>query len=78
MGLWKMTMLKEVEVKALQLPQVERGHLVHDLLLSLDSPVTDPDKYELEVQNRIARIREHSTEGIPAEQVFTSIDNKYS
>ena len=52
-----MTMLQEIETKAMQLPYSERGHLVCDLLSTFEQPVSDSDVYEKEIQQRIASIK---------------------
>ena len=65
-----MTILKEIEAKAIQLPYSERGHLVHDLLLTFEQPTNDSDAYEKEIQKRIAGIKSGTAKGIPASQVW--------
>jgi putative addiction module component (TIGR02574 family) len=72
-----MTTLKEIENKAMRLTSAERGHLVHDLILSFDHSDNYSDNYEEEIQRRIASIKSGTAKGTPANQVFSFIENKY-
>ncbi|MDD5597613.1 MAG: addiction module protein [Victivallaceae bacterium] len=72
-----MTMFKEIENKAMQLTSMERGHLVHDLILSFDRADNYPDDYEKEIQRRITNIKSGTAKGTPANQVFSFIENKH-
>jgi len=73
-----MTVLEEIESKAIKLPKSERGHLIHDLLLTLDQPSNDSDAYEQEIQRRIEAIKLGSAKGTPVDQVFSLVENKYA
>ena len=73
-----MTMLQEIEKKAMQLPYSERGHLVYDLLSTLEQPINDSDMYEKEIQQRIASIKSGVAAGTPADRVFSMVENKYA
>jgi putative addiction module component (TIGR02574 family) len=73
-----MTMLEEIESKAIKLPLSERGHLVHDLLMTLDQASNDSDAYEKEIQKRIKSIKFGSAKGTPVDQVFSLVENKYA
>lgn len=73
-----MTILEEIESKAIKLPKSERGHLIHDLLLTLDQPSNDSDAYEQEIQRRIDAIKSGSAKGTPMDQVFSLVENKYA
>lgn len=73
-----MTILEEIESKAVKLPKSERGHLIHDLLLTLDQPSNDSDAYEQEIQRRIDAIKSGSAKGTPMDQVFSLVENKYA
>ena len=73
-----MTMLQEIETKAMQLPYSERGHLVYDLLSTFEQPVSDSDAYEKEIQQRIAAIKSGTAVGTPVKQVFSIVENKYA
>ncbi len=46
--------------------------------MSHEPHITASEKNESEIQRRIEQIKQSSTTGIPAEQVFKFIDNKYS
>ena len=73
-----MTILQEIEEKAMQLPYSERAHLVHDLLSTFEEPGNRPvDAYEKEIQQRIATIKSGSAVGTPVDQVFSIVENKY-
>ena len=74
-----MTVLQEIEEKAMQLPYPERARLVHDLLSTFEKPENRPvDAYEKEIQLRIATIKSGSAAGTPVEQVFSIVENKYA
>jgi Putative addiction module component len=73
-----MTTLEEIEAKAMQLPSLERGHLAHDLLSTLEDPANDSDAYEKEIQRRITRIESGKAIGIPANKVFSLVENRYA
>ena len=74
----KMTILQEIETKAMQLPYSERGHLVCDLLSTLEQPINYSDAYEKEIQQRIASIKSGAAVGTPIDQVFSMVENKYA
>jgi hypothetical protein len=73
-----MTVLQEIETKAMQLPYSERGHLVYDLLSTFEQPISDSDAYEKEIQQRIASIKSGVAASTPADQVFSMVENKYA
>ena len=68
----------EIENQAMQLTHADRGRLVHDLIVSFDYPVNDPDEYEHEIQRRVASIKSGSAKGIHVKDVFSLIENKYA
>lgn len=72
-----MTTLEEIEAKAMKLPSLKRGHLAHDLLSTLEDPENDSDAYEKEIQRRITKIKSGKAIGIPANQVFSIVENRY-
>jgi putative addiction module component (TIGR02574 family) len=78
MEVFKMTVLQEIEKKAMQLPYSERGHLVYDLLSTFEQPISNSDAYEKEIQQRIAAIKSGTAVGAPADQVFSVVENKYA
>jgi hypothetical protein len=59
----------------MQLPYSERGHLVYDLLSTLEQPINDSDMYEKEIQQRIASIKSGAAIGTPVNQVFSIVEN---
>ena len=73
-----MTILQEIETKAMQLPYSERGHLVYELLATLEPPMSDSDAYEKEIQQRIAAIKSGTAVGRSVNQVFSTVENKYA
>ena len=73
-----MTILEEIESKAVKLPKSDRGHLIHDLLLTLDQQSDDTDAYEQEIQRRIEAIKSGSAKGTPIDQLFSLVENKYA
>ena len=73
-----MTVLQEIETKAMQLPYSERGHLVYDLLSTFEQPINDSDAYEKEIQQRIDAIKSGTAIGTPVDQVFSVVENKYA
>ncbi len=73
-----MSVLQEIEAKAMQLPYSERGHLVYDLLSTFEQPISDSDAYEKEIQQRITAIKSGIAIGTPANQVFSVVENKYA
>ena len=73
-----MAILKKVENQAMRLSDTDRGRLVHDLISSFNKPISNPDEYEDEIQQRIAKIKSGTAKGISTDQVFSIIENKYA
>lgn len=72
-------MLDELEAQAMKLPPLERGELVHRLLLSLDGePDGTPEEiakaWDEEIARRVAEIEAGTAVLIPEEEVFAEID----
>ena len=73
-----MSILKEIENQAMQLSDTDRGRLVHDLISSFNQPISNPDRYEDEIQQRIAKIKSGTAKGISTDQIFSIIENRYA
>lgn len=52
-----MKLLEEIESKAVSLSVEENEHLIHDLIVSIDSQKKIDDDFELEIQRRISTIK---------------------
>ena len=63
--------LKQIEVEALHLSEVERAELAQKLLLSLDSPASGEiaEEWLAEAQRRAKELDEGKVRAIPAEEV---------
>lgn len=72
-----MTLIEEIENKALTLTEQDRGHLIHDLIQSLDEGKSQSDDFEAEIQRRIEKIKSGKAFGVSAEDVFSRIEGKY-
>jgi putative addiction module component (TIGR02574 family) len=73
-------MLDELEAQAMKLPPLERGELIHRLLVSLDGePEGTPEEiakaWDEEIARRVADMEAGRTEWVPAEEVFREIDS---
>lgn len=72
-------MLDELEAQATKLPPLERGELIHRLLVSLEGePDGTPEEiakaWDEEIARRVAEIDAGMAVLIPEEQVFAEID----
>lgn len=72
-----MTILEEIETKAMKLPPSERGRLIHDLLSTFEKPGNDVDAYEKEIIERINAIKSGAATGTSVDNVFSFVENKY-
>ncbi len=71
--------LEKVTHDALDLPQRQRARLAHTLLLSIDDE-PDPDvtaAWDAEIKRRVDEIRSGQVKGIPVEEVFGQLRDKY-
>ena len=74
------TTFKQLTHEALELPVQERAKLAHVLITSIDE-VTDGDMssaWDAELKKRVQEIREGRVKGIPAEEVFARLVEKYN
>ena len=74
-----MASVTEVEKQALNLTEKERAALAHKLLVSLEGvPEEDVDEaWDAEIEKRVARIKEGTAKGRPADEVFRDIRSRY-
>jgi len=72
--------LKELTKKVLSLPVQERAELAHNLIQSIDSDVGQDvsSSWDVELEKRVHEINEGKVKGIPAEEVFANLREKYS
>jgi putative addiction module component (TIGR02574 family) len=71
--------LEKVTHDALDLPQRQRARLAHTLILSIDDE-SEPDVtavWDAEIKRRVDEIRSGQVKGIPAEEVFAQLSDKY-
>jgi len=71
--------LKQLTHEALELSTQERAELAHILIASIDENA-DGDissDWDLELKERVREIREGKVKGIPAEDVFAKLKEKY-
>lgn len=71
--------LKQLTHDALELPVEERARLAHDLIASIDES-TDIDMssaWNEELKKRVRDIKQDRVKGIPAEEVFAKLGEKY-
>lgn len=73
------TALKQLTHEALELPVQERAELAHILIASIDesSDSEVSSAWEIELKKRVREIREGNVKGIPAEEVFAKLEEKY-
>ena len=70
-----MSILTEVEEKAMGLPKAERGQLASRLIASLGSPFPDDDEDVMEIAaRRDTEMDEHPETTVSEEDFWTSID----
>ena len=71
--------LKELTNKVLSLPVQERAELAHSLIQSIDSDAEQDvsSAWDVELEKRVSEIREGKVKGIPAEEVFAKLMEKY-
>jgi putative addiction module component (TIGR02574 family) len=74
-----MASVTEVEKQALNLTEKERAALAHKLLVSLEGvPEEGVDEaWDAEIEKRVARIKEGTAKGRPADEVFRDIRSRY-
>ncbi len=73
------TTLEKVTHDALDLPQQQRAKLAHTLIVSIDDK-TEQDvasAWDAEIKRRVDEIRSGKVKGIPAEEVFAKLREKY-
>ena len=73
------TALKQLIHDALELPTQERAELAHILIASIDDDVEEDISFDwdMELKKRVHEIREGRVKGIPAEDVFAKLREKY-
>lgn len=69
-----MTVLQEIESKALSLSSNEKGQLIHDLIIAMDGESRFSGDYEREIQERIQKINSGHAIGTTASEVFSKIE----
>lgn len=70
--------LKQLKDKALELSEMERAELAHDLLISLDGPA-DPgasEAWAAEIQRRVDEIDSAAVELVGADEVCSRIQER--
>ena len=72
-----MTLLQEIESKALTLSISERGKLIRNLLTTIDNQSDYSNDFEKEIQERVNKIKSGTAVGIPVIDVFSNIEEKY-
>ncbi len=73
------TVMKQLTRDALELSIQDRAELAHILITSIDESA-DGDissEWDLELKKRVREIREGKVKGIPAEEVFAKLEEKY-
>jgi len=72
------TTLKQITDVALGLPLQERSELAHLILASIDNDRNDlSTDWDIELKKRVIDIRQGRVQGIPAEDVFAKLEEKY-
>lgn len=73
------TTLKQLTHDALELSTHERAELAHILIASIDGDVDEDisSDWDLKLKKRVHEIREGRVKGIPAEDVFAKLREKY-
>jgi ATP-dependent Clp protease ATP-binding subunit ClpA len=69
-----MTVLQEIKNKAFTLSPLEKGQLLHDLILNLDGGIRYSGDFEKEIRKRIKKIKSGKAVGISAVDVFSKIE----
>jgi putative addiction module component (TIGR02574 family) len=71
--------MKQLMHDALELSVKERAKLAHILITSIDemSDENVSSRWDDELKKRVREIREGSVKGIPAEEVFARLEDKY-
>ncbi len=69
-----MTVLQEIENKALGLSLLERGQLIHDLIVNIDGKTETSGDFEKEIQKRIKKIKSGKAIRISAVEVFSKVE----
>jgi putative addiction module component (TIGR02574 family) len=71
--------MKQLMHDALELSVKERAKLAHILITSIDemSDENVSSRWDDELKKRVREIREGSVKGIPAEEVFARLEEKY-
>jgi putative addiction module component (TIGR02574 family) len=73
------TALKQLTHDALELSVQERAKLAHILITSIDEKAEGDisSAWDVELKKRVQEIREGKVKGIPAEEVFAKLEEKY-
>ncbi|MCC5844927.1 MAG: addiction module protein [Verrucomicrobia bacterium] len=74
-----MSTVQEARSMVMTLSASERASLAHELILSLDDPMDTQltASQEVEIQRRLAVVREGTASGRPANEVFADVRKKY-
>jgi putative addiction module component (TIGR02574 family) len=74
-----MSKVQEARSMVMTLSASERTSLAHELILSLDDPMDAQltASQEVEIQRRLAVVREGNASGRPANEVFADVRKKY-
>ncbi len=73
------TVMKQLTHEALELSVEERAELAHILITSIDGNTGEDvsSAWDLELDKRVREIREGKVDGIPSEEVFAKLKEKY-
>ncbi len=71
--------VEQLTHNALELPVRERARLAHILIASIDEKSEEDISFawDVELENRVREIQTGKVTGIPAEEVFAKIKEKY-
>ena len=68
-----MTLLEELETKAMSLSVHDRGILVHDLIRTLDQDITLSESYQTEISRRVEAVKNGTAKMIPSSELFADL-----
>lgn len=70
--------VRQIANSALALSVQERGELAHVIIASIDEDRNDwhPD-WDIELKKRVGEIRQGKVKGIPVDEVFAKLEEKY-
>jgi putative addiction module component (TIGR02574 family) len=72
------TTFKQIADSALELSVQERAELAHVIIASIDEDRHDLyPAWDIELKKRVGDIRQGKVKGIPAEEVFAKLEEKY-